>query len=88
MNQIVRKTGTPAVLLRARGDRALEEVPPAEIAALMNYLLKQADGLTEEELMRSIIHQYGIGRLTGNIRTLLLEIKNRYIESSSHGQAI
>jgi very-short-patch-repair endonuclease len=88
MNQIVRKAGTPAVLLRARGDRALEEIPPAEIGALMNYLLRQEAGLTEAELLRSIMHQYGIGRLTSNIRTILLEIKERYVEPSSHGRAI
>ena len=88
MSQIVRKAGAPAVLLRARGDRPLEEIPPAEIAALMEYLLTQEAGLTEEELLRAIMHQYGIGRLTGNIRTLLLEIKDRYIDLSSYGQAI
>jgi very-short-patch-repair endonuclease len=88
MSQIVRKAGTPAVLLRERGDRALEEIPPAEMGALMNYLLRQEAGLTEAELLRSIMHQYRIGRLTSNIRTMLLEIKERYVEPSNHGRVI
>jgi very-short-patch-repair endonuclease len=80
INQVVRKAGTPAVRLRTRGDRTFHEIPPAEVAELMNCLLKQDATLDTDELFDTVLNHYEVGRMTSNIRTILLRIKSRYVD--------
>ena len=77
LNKIVRKTGAPAIILRSRGDRMFEEIPPAEIGSMILQLGKQNPGLEGEELLRSVLDHFGIKRMTSNIRTILLHAKER-----------
>ena len=72
VNQIVRLAGTPAVLVRERGARTLEEVPPPEIAAVRALIAKDDPSLDDDALLRRLAAVYGVGRVTSQIRRLLL----------------
>ena len=39
INQVVRVAGSPAVTVRERGPRSLEEIPPLQIAAVREKLM-------------------------------------------------
>lgn len=84
--QVLRLTGTPAVVVRDLGERSLYEVPLNEIAELMEHkrreLLGRAGGAqpahavanviqqaalrraSPERLMRSVLDEYGLIRMT------------------------
>lgn len=72
INQIVRIAGTPEVVVRQRGPRRLEEIPPLEIEAIREALLCKDPSLGEDQLVRNLAGVYGIGRVTAQIRRLLL----------------
>jgi very-short-patch-repair endonuclease len=72
MNQVVRVTGSPAVNVRARGPRSLEEIPPLEIAAVRERLREDDPGMDEEQLVRQLAAIYGIVRKTTQVRKTLL----------------
>jgi hypothetical protein len=59
----------PNVLLRARGQRTLHEIPPAEIAALATRLRQPGDD--DPALQRRILDTYGLSRLTEATRARL-----------------
>jgi hypothetical protein len=84
VNQIVRKAGTPAVVLRACGDRTFQEIPPAEVGELMNYLWKCKPNLDDEGLIQSVLSHYEIEDMTSEIRTALIWIKAQYANRSGH----
>ncbi|MBI2303740.1 MAG: AAA family ATPase [Chloroflexi bacterium] len=77
MNKVVRKYGTSPVVPRLRSDRQLDEIPPSELAAVMNWLLQQKPGFDDEELLRRILDIYEVERLTSGIRERLLQVKRR-----------
>ncbi len=72
INQIVRIAGGAAVSVRERGPRTLEEVPPLEIAAARDLILRSHPSLDEDQLVRRLAGVYRIGRITTQIRKLLL----------------
>jgi hypothetical protein len=72
MNQVVRAAGSPEVNVRERGPRALEEIPPSEIAAVRGQLRENGPGLDEEQLVRQLAAVYGIVRKTTQVRKMLL----------------
>jgi very-short-patch-repair endonuclease len=72
INQVVRITGSPAVSPRERGPRSLEEVPPLEIAAVREMLLRADPNVGEEQLVRHMAAVYGIVRKTPQVRKMLL----------------
>jgi len=74
LNQIVRKAGSPAVVLRTRGDRTFDEIPPAEINEMISQLRRHNSGLEGEELLRSVLDHFRIRRMTSNIRAILMRI--------------
>ena len=69
-NNVVRPPGTPAISTRMRGNRALDEIPPWEIAALMGSILS-ISSLDEEPLFRSVLQVYKLGRLTEKAQNIL-----------------
>jgi len=71
-NQIVRLPGRPPFVSRTRGPRALDEIPPREVAAVREILRKQEPTMSADELARRLAAVYGVGRLTTKIRSLLL----------------
>ncbi|MEK7994250.1 MAG: hypothetical protein AAB403_10640, partial [Planctomycetota bacterium] len=72
VNQIVRVAGSPTVCVRERGPRTLEEIPPLEIASVRDMIAKSDPPLDEDQLVRRLAGVYGIGRVTSQIRKLLL----------------
>jgi len=73
INQIVRVAGTPEIRVRERGPRTLEEVPPLEIASVREMIVANKPLLDEEQLVRLLAGVYRIGRVTSQVRKLLLE---------------
>ena len=72
INQIVRVAGSPEIRVRERGPRTLEEIPPMEIAAVREMIVANEPLLDEDQLVRRLAGVYGIGRVTSQIRKLLL----------------
>ncbi|MCW3038553.1 MAG: nuclear transport factor 2 family protein [Solirubrobacterales bacterium] len=68
-DELLRAAGTPAVRVRELGPRTLDEVPQAELVALMERLL--AVGLTEDQLPRATLDTYGLVRMTAKAETAL-----------------
>ncbi len=62
---------TPSVILRRRGDRDLEHIPPTEVAAAARYVLSQDPGISDTELMRSLLTAFERVRLTDNASAFL-----------------
>jgi len=80
--RIVRKAGTPAVVLRTRGDRTFEEIPPAEIGEMMNCLRAQDSKLHGEALLQAVLKHYEIEDMTPGMRARLSQIKAQYMDRS------
>jgi very-short-patch-repair endonuclease len=72
INQIVRVAGGPAASVREKGPRTLEEVPPLEIAGIRDMIAESNPSLDEDEVVRHLAAVYGVGRVTSQIRKLLL----------------
>ena len=72
-NQVLRRPGSPAVHLRARADRTLEEIPVAEIAALFRKLeLGRGEAFASpEERLRRVLAAYELVRLTAKSKARL-----------------
>ena len=77
--RIVRKVGTPTVVVRKRRERDFDEIPPAELGALMKYLYRQNASQSTDQLLQSVLERYDFGRMTSNIRESLMKIKARYV---------
>ena len=56
--------GTPSVVLRRRGDRELEDIPPTEVAAVARHILGQDPGIQDSELKRLLLTAFERIRLT------------------------
>ncbi len=63
--------GTPAVVLRHRGDRTLEEVPRSEVAAVAKEILRRDPSVGDTELKRLLLVAYERVRLTENASSYL-----------------
>ena len=63
--------GTPPVVLRRRGERELEQIPPAEVAAVARHILTEDPQISDTELMRALLSAFERVRLTGNAETFL-----------------
>lgn len=77
--RIVRKVGTPAVVVRKRGGRDFDEIPPSELGVVMKYHYRQNTTQNTDQLLQSVMEQYDFGRMTSNIRENLLKIKDRFL---------
>jgi hypothetical protein len=62
---------TPAVVLRRRGDRELEHIPPTEVAALAAHILAKDPQINDTELMRDLLNAFERLRLTSNAAAFL-----------------
>jgi very-short-patch-repair endonuclease len=72
VNQVVRVAGSPAINVRERGPRSLEDIPPLEIAAVREKLMQEDPGLEQERLVRQLAAVYGVVRKTPQVRKMLL----------------
>jgi hypothetical protein len=62
---------TPAVVLRRRGDRELEHIPPTEVACLAAHILAKDPQINDTELMRDLLTAFERVRLTSNAAAFL-----------------
>jgi len=77
---VLRLTGSPPVRLRTRGDRTIDEIPSSEIASLMQCILDEQLGISDDDLYRRILDHYGFQRLRGPTRDRLMEIHLNVLE--------
>jgi very-short-patch-repair endonuclease len=56
--------GTPSVVLRRRGDRELEHIPPTEVAAVARHILNRDPWIQDSELKRVLLTAFERIRLT------------------------
>jgi len=75
---IVRSTGAPPVLVRDRGSREFEEIPPSELQ-LVARRLADAQGLDpgSDAHLRAVLEFFDLKRLTVQVGTTLLDILGR-----------
>ena len=76
IDKVVRVRDTPPVRLRERGPRDFDEVPPMELAALIQSLLDRGvhapnEPMAPEPLFRTVMAAYGCSRLTPKVRQSL-----------------
>lgn len=71
--RVLRAPGRPAMVLRERGDRTLEEIPLAEISALFRKLeLGRGESFaSDEERFRRVLESYELLRLTAKTKQRL-----------------
>lgn len=69
--QVLWAPGTPRVVLREAGDRAPNEIPPSELAALMSEVLRTSIPMDDASLFRNTCEYLGISRLRSSTRELL-----------------
>ena len=68
---VLRSPKSPSVIVRERGPRELDELPPDEVAMMLR-VLRGANGTTETEaLKRQALHRLGWVRLTRNVNEFL-----------------
>jgi hypothetical protein len=63
--------GTPPVILRRRGDRELEHIPPTEVGAVVRHILNHDTSISDSELKRLLLSTYERVRLTSNASDFL-----------------
>ena len=62
---------TPSVVLRRRGDRELEHIPPTEVAAVAGHIVTEDPRIRDTELMRLLLTAFERVRLTSNATAFL-----------------
>ncbi|WP_461120310.1 AAA domain-containing protein [Saccharothrix stipae] len=63
-----RLPGQPEVRMRHVGSRSFEEVPPSELAALLDHVAERDESKGEEALQRAVLELLGLKRLTDNVK--------------------
>jgi len=71
LESVVRSAGSQSVVLRKRGPRIFEEIPPSEIAEIMRSILRTNPTVEREVLYRRVLDFYELKRLTSNVRRSL-----------------
>ena len=82
IRSIVRPSGARPIVVRERGPRRFEEIPPSELQFVARQLLKDYEEeieLGSEVLLKAVLATFGLKRLTKPVAEKLLEIlRNRY----------
>jgi hypothetical protein len=63
--------GTPPVVLRRRGERELEHIPPTEVAAVARHIVTEDPQISDTELMRALLSVFERVRMTSNATVFL-----------------
>ncbi len=75
INAIVRITDTPPLVLRKRGPRSFEEIPPSEVMVASHLAMKNTTiQKGSDEHLHTILEMFDLKRLTYQTKTRLLEI--------------
>lgn len=69
-----RLAGQPAVHVRTLGPRSLDEIPPAELAAVLRWVAGKHGWASEETLLREALGVLGLKRLTSNVNSRLRSV--------------
>lgn len=64
-----RLPGQPEVRMRQLGPRSLDEVPPAELAAMLDHVAERVGDVSEGALQRAVLELLGLKRLTDNVKS-------------------
>jgi very-short-patch-repair endonuclease len=59
----------PEMRMRHLGPRSFEELPPRELAALLDYIAERDGNSGEEALQRAVLELIGLKRLTDNVKS-------------------
>jgi len=78
LQMIVRVSGSPRVRPRPLGPRTIIEVPPSEIAWVMEQELSRNPDISTDDLAYTTISHYGLKRLHESTRSRLLLIKQHF----------
>ncbi len=82
IQSIVRTSGARPIVIRERGPRSFEEIPPSEMQLVARQLLKDHEEEIEpdsETHLKAVLASFGLKRLTKQVSEKLLEIlRNRY----------
>ena len=65
----------PPVRTRQLGPRSFEEVPPGELAALLDHVAERGGHVGEEASRRAVLELLGLKRLTDNVRSRFAAIE-------------
>ena len=77
LHAIVRAVNTPQIILRKRGPRSFEEIPPSEILVVSELVAKEfAFRIGSDEHLRAILDFFDLKRLTASTGKRMLEILN------------
>ena len=71
VQRVLRSPGSPAIVLRQRGPRELDELPPDEVAILLSLLRKDDHMMEAEDLKRQALGELGWVRLTRKVNAFL-----------------
>ena len=78
VNSIVRSAGAPAVVLRERGPRDFEEIPPSELQLVARRLVRdQGFESGSDAHLRAVLEFFDLRRLTVQVGTRMLDILAR-----------
>ena len=82
VSSIVRPSGSRPIVVRERGPRRFEEIPPSELQLVARQLLKDYEEEIEpgsEVYLKAVLATFGLKRLTKPAAEKLLQIlQNRY----------
>ncbi|QFZ18823.1 AAA domain-containing protein [Saccharothrix syringae] len=70
-----RLPGQPEVRMRHLGPRSLDEVPPAELAALLDHVAERDGNPGGEALQRAVLELLGLKRLTDNVKNRFAAVR-------------
>jgi len=76
---VIWRDGAPDVLVRARGNRILQEVPPSEIAVHIREILVEQPLLSDGEIVDGLRERLSIGRVTKGTRSFLLNVRKELV---------
>lgn len=63
------------IIIRARGDRSLEDITPSEIQFVANYIAQESNlSIGSDEHLRALLEFFELKRLTTQSGTLILEV--------------
>ncbi|MBP2335030.1 very-short-patch-repair endonuclease [Saccharothrix coeruleofusca] len=65
----------PEVRTRHLGPRSLDEVPPSELAALLDHVAERNGNLGQEASRRAVLELLGLKRLTDNVRSRFVAVE-------------
>ena len=74
-----RVIGKDRILLRERGPRSFDEIPPPEIATHLRAIREDLIDPTEEELGRELLDRYGLVRMTQRVRATLTRLYSEHL---------